>query len=283
MPTESTVNTVDIFTLAQAQRVASMLGVDPAQLKAGDLVPRGWHFALIAGQTPRSMLRSDGFPGLGVPMPLLERPRLLLGQRSTTFQDDLQIGTRIQRHSTIASIVEKTGRNGPLSIVKVEHNLAQTADSHRVGSVVEAQTYFLAELPPQGGAAEAPTKLNAIEIPNGGERKVVTPDTLMLFQYSALGFNTHRIHFDHDYATRIEGHLDLVVNGGLATLLATEFLRVDLGRKVKTLTARHLAPLYVNRPLTLFAPDLNDTPAQMLLIDCDGVVAAELVITFDEL
>lgn len=285
MPTASVVNTVDMFTLAQAQRVAAMLGVELGWLTPGDPVPRGWHFALIAGQTPRKLLRSDGFPGLGVAMPEMGRPRLLLGQRSTTFHADLQIGAPIRRQSTIASIVDKIGRNGPLSIVKVEHNLIQEANlPTEIGSIVEAQTYFLASLPPPSeAAAEAAPKTAAVEMPTNGLRKVVTPDDLMLFQYSALGFNTHRIHFDRDYAMRVERHPDLVVNGGLATLLATEFLRVDLGRKLKTLTARHLAPLYVNRPLTIFAPELSDAQARMLLIDCDGVVAAELVITFDEL
>lgn len=267
--------TVDIFTLAQARRVAVMLGIDPQAFSAGDPVPRGWHFALLAGETPRAGLRSDGFPGLGIVMPELNLPRLLLGQRSTTFQSDLRIGAPVTRHSAIASIVEKTGRGGPLAIVKVDHSLC-SGDTQP--QVVEVQTYFLAGLP---SAAEAAPKPAPSQLPTCGVTKVVTPDDLMLFQYSALGFNTHRIHFDRDYATRVEGHPDLVVNGGLATLLATEFLRIDLGRRVKTLTARHLSPLYVNRPLTLFASDLAAPETRMQLVDCDGVVAADLVISFD--
>ena len=92
----------------------------------------------------------------------------------------------------------------------------------------------------------------------------------MLFQYSALGFNTHRIHFDRDYAREVEGHPDLVVNGGLATLLATEFLRRDLGRHLTSMSARHLAPLYVNRPMTIRwqpgAPGLGN----LFLLDDSG-------------
>lgn len=285
MSPSSSVEAVDIFTLSQARRVAAMLDIDPLQFTLGDPVPRGWHFALLAGETPRHSLRSDGFPGLGVAMPQLDRPRLLLGQRNTEFNGDLRVGAGIRRHSAIASIVDKVGRAGPLSIVKVTHNLSadDSAEGAR-GSVHETQSYFLTGLPPKDSAAgqATPKPLNSLTVFDG-ITKVVTPDDLMLLQYSALGFNTHRIHFDRDYARTVEGHPDLVVNGGLATLIATEFLRVDLGKTLKTLSAKHLAPLYVNRPLTIFAPELSDSGASVALIDFDGTVAAELVVTFDDL
>src|SRR3989338_211637 len=238
--------TVDIFTLAQVRRVAVMLGIDPQEFSEGDPIPRGWHFALLAGETPRHNLRSDGFPGLGVPMPQLGLPRLLLGQRNTSFHADLRIGTPVTRQSALTSVVEKVGRNGPFAIVKVEHILA-AVEAHP--EVTETQTYFLA-----GPTAEPSAKSAPMILPAGGFSQVVRPDDLLLFQYSALGFNTHRIHFDRDYATR-----------------------------VKTLTARHLAPLYVNRPLTIVAPDLTAPEVRLHLLDEGGSVAAELGITLDEL
>jgi 3-methylfumaryl-CoA hydratase len=272
----SAVKMDDILTLAQVRRVAVMLGIDPLDLSNGSPLPRGWHFALLAGETPRQSLRSDGFPGLGVPMPQLDRPRLLLGQRTSSFSGQLRVGAAVTRESGVASITEKVGKAGPLSIVKVEHVLSGEDGSP---AVEEAQTYYLAGLPAAGAAAGEPaTVAPAPE----GVGKVVTPDDLMLFQYSALGFNTHRIHFDRDYA-RTEGHPDLVVNGGLASLLATEFLRVDLGKTVKSLSARHMAPLYVNRPLTILMTEPTETGAKVLLLDHAGVVAAELGVTFDDL
>lgn len=280
----SAVDTVDVFTSAQARRVAAMLDMDPQGLAFGDKVPRGWHFAMLAGETPRQALRTDGFPGLGVVMPQLDRPRLLLGQRVTNFEADIVIGTPIRRHSAIASIVEKDGRSGPLSIVNIEHVLSSGRAADGAGSVRESQTYYLAGLPPaEARVVDTPTVRSAPAIPNGGQGKVVTPDDIMLFQYSALGFNTHRIHFDRDYARTVEGHPDLVVNGGLATLLATEFLRTDLGKKLKSLSARHLAPLYVNRPLTILVAELTHAAAALRLFDSNGVIAAEIGVTFDVL
>jgi 3-methylfumaryl-CoA hydratase len=275
----SAVEAGDILTLAQVRRVAVMLGIDPMNLMDGDPLPRGWHFCMLAGETPRQLLRSDGFPGLGVAMPQLDRPRLLLGQRTFSLQGQLRIGAPFRRVSRIVSIVEKVGKTGPLSIVKVEHVLSGDDGS---AAVEESQTYYLAGLPSAGTTSAEPPKTAPTPTPEG-VGKVVTPDDLMLFQYSALGFNTHRIHFDRDYATRVEGHPDLVVNGGLATLLATEFLRVDLGKTVKSLSARHMAPLYVNRPLTIQMTEPTETGAKVLLLDNGGVVAAELGVTFDDL
>jgi 3-methylfumaryl-CoA hydratase len=271
------VKTDDVLPLSLARRVAVMLGVDPLQLSEGAPLPRGWHFALLAGETSKQSLRSDGFPGLGVAMPQLDRPRLLLGQRTSNFPGQLRIGAPFRRESHISSIVEKIGKAGPLSIVKVEHVLSG-ADG--LPTVEEAQTYYLAGLPVSGGTAVEPAK--PAPTPEG-VGKVVTPDDLMLFQYSALGFNTHRIHFDRDYATRVERHPDLVVNGGLASLLATEFLRVDLGKTVKSLSSRHMAPLYVSRPLTILVTETSETGAKVLLLDDAGGVAAELGVTFDDL
>lgn len=261
-----------------------MLGIDPRHMRAEAPIPRGWHFALFAGQTPRHSLRSDGFPGLGVAMPQLDRPRLLLGQRSTVFHGDFPVGASIRRHSAVASVIEKTGKTGPLSIVRVEHSLS-TVDPTFAGqaSVQESQTYYLAGLPDLKAAAAPKPDAASPAITADGPSKTITPDDLMLFQYSALGFNTHRIHFDRDYAQRVEGHPDLVVNGGLASLLAMEYLRVDLGMTLKSLTAKHLAPLYANRPLTLNMTQRTAAGATLNIHDCDGKVAAELVVTFDDL
>ena len=86
---------------------------------------------------------------------------------------------------------------------------------------------------------------------------LVVPDETLLFQYSALGFNSHRIHIDREHARKVEGFPDLVVNGGLATLLLTEFLRRDLGVTPAAIAVRHVAPLYCNRAVTLAADQVG--------------------------
>jgi len=235
-------------TLATVRRVAAMLDLEPDQLITGAPLPRGWHFVLLAADTRRCALRADGFPGLGVPMPDLGLPRLMLGGRTVTFHQDIPIGSTLMRRSAVRSILRKTTASGPMAVVTLAHDLCIAPQSEP--AVVETQTYLL--LAPRTPGSMAPEAAPGAAV-SAAHLKTVVPDQTLLFQYSALGFNSHRIHIDRDHARQIEGFPDLVVNGGLATLLLTEFLRCDLGVTPAAIAVRHVAPLYCKRPVTLAA------------------------------
>ena len=223
-----------------------MLDQDPDAWSEGDLLPRGWQFILLGADTRRAALRSDGFPGLGVPLPDLGLPRLLLGGRTMRFEGDIQVGASLRRESRVEKLACKETANGPMAVVTLAHKLYLAGASSPV--LVETQTYVL--LGTQSGDRKAP---EAAMLRPPATTKRVVPDATMLFQYSALGFNSHRIHLDRAFARETEGFPDLVVNGGLATLLLTEFLRIELGGTLTALTARHVAPLFCDRPLLLGA------------------------------
>jgi 3-methylfumaryl-CoA hydratase len=230
------------------RRVAAMLDLDPDGMTDGELLPRGWHFILLGAESRRSDLRADGFPGFGVPMPDLGLPRLLIAGRTVEFNGDIVIGALIQRTSFIKSITRKTSSSGPMAVVTVQHELRSTPQAPP--AVVESQTFVL--LAAQNAVADAgpPGPMPA------GLRKTMIPDETLLFQFSALGFNSHKIHIDRDHARKVEGLPDLVVNGGLTTLLLTELLRTDLKQTPARITARYSAPLFCHRPMTLAAePD----------------------------
>jgi 3-methylfumaryl-CoA hydratase len=234
-------------SVATARRVAAMLDLEPDDITAASVLPRGWHFVLLAADARRSALRSDGFPGLGVPMPDLGLPRLMLGGRTVSFLQDIPIGATVMRASAVRTIVRKTTASGSMAVVTLAHELRVAERSEP--ALVETQTYLL--LPPRVADAAAPDaeRLAPVQV----HTKTIVADETLLFQYCALGFNSHRIHWDRDYARKVEGFPDLVVNGGLATLLLTEFLRRDLGVTPAAISVRHVAPLYCNRPITLAA------------------------------
>lgn len=240
------VSRIEHCGISAVRRVAAMLDLDPDMCCEGDPLPRGWHFILLGADTRRGALRADGFPGLGVPLPDLGLPRLLLGGRSVTFHGDIAIGSSLRRESRVQSISRKTGANGPMAVVTLEHALFPAGAVAPV--LTETQTYILlgqpASLPPADGPG--------LPWPATHSRRVV-PDNTLLFQYSALGFNSHRIHLDRTFARETEGFPDLVVNGGLTTLLLTEMLRTTVGRSPARLRARHLAPLFCDRPVLLTA------------------------------
>lgn len=243
-----TVSRVEVCSVAAARRVAAMLDLDPEGIEEGEPLPRGWHFTLLGADTRRSELRGDGFPGLGVPMPDLGLSRLLLGGRTVSYRHDIPIGTPLQRISSIKNLTQKSTQSGSMAVVTIQHELHVSKDV--AAAVVETQTYLM--LAPREGVLNDDRAEQLLPIPAGRSRTVI-PDETLLFQYSALGFNSHKIHLDRAYARDVEGFPDLVVNGGLATLLLTEFLRKELALIPASLSVRHIAPLFCGRVVTLTA------------------------------
>lgn len=254
-------------SVAVARRVAAMLGCDPTPLIEGTPLPRGWQFVLLGADTPRSELRSDGFPGLGVPMPNLGLPRLMLGGRSVRYFKDISVGATVRRISSIKNLVEKSTPAGPIAIVDIAHELAVNDEV----AIEETQTYLLLSAQRSSSAgASVPGDAS-----HGEVEKVLVPDATLLFQYSALGFNSHKIHIDRAYARDVEGFPDLVVNGGLTTLLMTEFISNDVKASLVSFKTKHLAPLYCDRPIRLTA-ERRDDKLYVVAQDDHGVVAAKM-------
>lgn len=254
--------------LAAVRRVAAMLDLDPEEIREGAPLPRGWHFILLGADTRRSALRSDGFPGLGVPMPDLRLPRLMLGSRTVTFHGDIPIGASLKRTSSVKNLRQKETDSGGMAIVTIGHEL--TLKGHTAPVLAETQTYLLlpaASFSPPGTDKHPPAVAARL--------KTAFPDDTLLFQYSALGFNSHKIHIDRTHAKDVEGFPDLVVNGGLVTLLLTEFIRTDLLQTPKAIRVRHLAPLFSSRPITLGA-DRNGDAWHLKAFDDNNIHAVDM-------
>ena len=260
-------------SLSSVRRVASMLDLDSIDLTTGGALPRGWQFLLLGADTKRSALRTDGFPGLGVPMPDIGLPRLMIGGRSVEFVRDIAIGSEVQRTSGVQSVVRKENAAGSMAVVTVRHEL-RTPDSIDP-ALVETQTYML-----MPARSEPITSMDVVTLPlpAADHQKTVVPDETLLFQYSALGFNSHKIHLNREYAREAEGFPDLVVNGGLSTLLLTEFLRRELDAIPTSLKVRYSAPLFCDRPVTLIA-DQTGSGWRLKALDEHNRVAIEMEVT----
>ena len=110
--------------------------------------------------------------------------------------------------------------------------------------------------------------------------RTLVPDSVLLFRYSAVTFNSHRIHYDADYVRRTEGYPDLVMNGGLMTLLLWELATASSGRKLKSSSSRNLKALFVNRPITLRGQPAQNK-AHMWALDAEGDLAIEADLEFE--
>ena len=263
------IHSTELCSLTMVKRIAAMLDLPSGSFSAGDLLPRGWHFFLLAGETRRSALRSDGFPGLGVPIPDLGLPRLLLGGRTVSYLGDIAIDTVVERTSFVKKITEKTSASGPMAIVTIQHELRPVSATSP--AIVETQTYILLS-----GKSGSITAENTTGMPiMAKHQKPIVPDETLLFQYSALGFNSHKIHLDRDYTRTVEGLPDLVVNGGLTTLLLTEFIRTELGLELTDITVKHIAPLFCGRTMTL-AADRSESGWQLRVFDDNNKVTVTM-------
>lgn len=253
-----------------ASRIACLLGSTdyPA---AGDPLPVGWHFPLVDCLVPRGLLRVDGYPGLGLPLEAHEFPRLLAAGRQIEVHGSIHVGAPLVRTSTVISEDRKIGSDGEMLLLTVRHEIGEAAANP---SIVEHQTYIVTE-------GRYRPRVTA-QRPGPADRLVqsVTPDATMLFQFSALSFNSHRIHLDCDYARDVEGYPDLVVNGGLTTLLMCESARNELTTPIRTLSVRNRAPLFCDRPIAFY---FRKSVAGARILACDeaGGVAAEMEIKTD--
>jgi 3-methylfumaryl-CoA hydratase len=256
----------EICALPIVRRVAAMLDKEPDLMELGSPLPRGWQFVLLGADTKRSKLRQDGFPGLGVSMPNQGLSRILLGGRSVQFLIDIPIGASVQRMSSIENIKKRSGPDGEMAIVDVGHRLSVDGEL----AIVETQTYFLFP----GGRVRSQHAVNAEPAPNGLVATFI-PDETLLFQYSALGFNSHKIHIDKVYATEVEGFPGLVVNGGLITLLMTEFIRERQQVVLNHIKTKHFAPLFSGNPVNVVSHRLGDG-WRVDAFDQNGILAVQM-------
>ena len=249
--------TDDVCALPLARRLAAMLNSDPASLREGDPLPRGWHVMLFNVPTQQSQLRQDGAASLGVTLPDIGLPRLMMGGRQTHFMGDIPIGAHVRRETRQGGVQMKQGRSGRFALIKVE--LSIFVGDAREAAVVETQDYVLREASTAAPAtAQAPSPAAApIPVPIAASTpdatRTLVPDEALLFRYSSITDNPHRIHYDLAYATGVEGYPALVVNGSIPTMFLLELFRSTAGREPVSLISRNVAPMFCGHPLHLNA------------------------------
>jgi 3-methylfumaryl-CoA hydratase len=237
---EASTETIDPVRVAA---LAATLDL-PSAPAMGEPLPPGWQWLFFNPIVRRSGLGADGHPKRGGFLPPIDLPRRMWAGSRITYREPLIVGRPASRRSRITQIADKTGRRGPLWFVTVEH--VTSMDDREC--VIEQQDIVYRGATPPGAPAPTPE-----QAPQGATWEAsVDPDTTLLFRYSALTFNGHKIHYDQQYAQREEGYPDLVVHGPLAATLLQQFaLQQHPGRRLATFNFRGVYPLHVGRPFTL--------------------------------
>ena len=223
--------------------LAATLDVPCSASSRGDPIPPGWHWLYFLEAKRPSELGPDGHPRRGGFLPPVPLPRRMWAGGRLAFHEPLRIGDPLERESEIVSITAKHGKTGPLVFVTVRHTVAAGGRL----AVVEEHDIVYRE-------AAKPTDLPLQPRPapsSASWRREVAPDSVMLFRYSALTFNGHRIHYDLDYARNEEHYPGLIVHGPLQTMLMLELCRVHDARPVKKLDYRAMHPIFHTERFTV--------------------------------
>lgn len=232
---------IDVRT---ARLMQALLDETPS-LKEGDELPHLWHWPFFGPETQTNDLGDDGHPELGGELPDLGAPRRMWAAGKLAFTSPIVIGDIVERRTKIESIEAKSGSSGMLYFLKLLHTHYRAAEK-----LMEEEQTLVYRQPPTVGDS-VPAKSRKSDEPSTRSQSVV-PSTGLLFRYSALTFNTHRIHYDREYAKNVEGYPALVVHGQLiATLLLKFWREVRETDSIESFSFRSVSPLFDSQQFNL--------------------------------
>jgi len=234
----------DVITAAPVKAMSAALDRDDPPPAAGQALPPLWHWLYFLPSDRQSEIGADGHPKRGSFLPPVTLPRRMWAGGRLQFLAPLRIGDALRRTSRIADISSKRGKTGPLVFVRVRHEIA----SGDTLALTEEHDIVYREAPQAGAAADPPP-----QAPTGEQfGRSVTPDPVLLFRYSALTFNGHRIHYDRSYVTEVEGYPGLVVHGPLIATLLVDLLRRERPEaRLSTFAFRAMSPLFDTAPFSV--------------------------------
>jgi len=247
--------------------LAATLDLDTAPGN-GDPLPPLWHWLGFLPCDRACDLGDDGHPHRGGFLPPVPLPRRMWAGSQFEFHRPLQVGATAERVSTVRSVDLKTGRSGALVFVRVEHVLQDAS-----GPLLTEWHDIVYRESPTPGSAPPPAKPAP---DNTVWTWGIEPDPVLLFRYSALTFNGHRIHYDRSYATDVEGYPGLIVHGPLQATLLLELLRREHPEAtVTTFSFRALRPVFDTAPITVCGRPGDDGAVRLWIADADGALAMD--------
>ena len=265
-----TEETTDVVTAAPLACLAATLDRDDPEPVAGDPVPPGGHWLYFLPRTRHSDLDVNGHAKKGDFLPPVPLTRRMWAGGRITFAGPLRVGDEIRRRSEVADISAKEGKSGPLVFVLVRHEISGPEGP----AIVEEHDIVYRGAPPEGARTKATVSPTA-DPPRGAVwQRAINPDPMLLFRYSALIFNGHRIHYDRDYVTREEGYPGLIVHGPLiATLLMDLCRRENPKAPLSRFDYRARGAIFDNGPFTVAGSPEDGGKAALWALDHDGAVA----------
>lgn len=271
----------DLISAAPVMALAATLDRDEDYPRHGDAVPALGHWLFFLPMARQSEIDRDGHAKRGGFLPPIPLPRRMFAGSRIDFHAPLRIGEPSRRVSEIANVSKKDGRSGTLVFVLLRHRIFGPDGL----KVTEEQDIVYRDEAPAAAAGQsrsAPAKAPAAPAPAAAWSRTVHADPVMLFRFSALTFNGHRIHYDRSYAIEVEGYPGLVVHGPLTAMLLIDLCRRERPNAViRRFSFRAMRPLFDTAPFTVAgAPAADGCSARLWAQDAGGVVGMEADVQF---
>ena len=240
----------------------------------GDPLPPIWHWCYFLEAAPQSILGPDGHPPRGGFLPPVALPRRMFAGGRSKFTAPLRIGAPARQTVEIKSVVEKEGRSGQLCFVTVTY----TTEQEGTTCIEEERDYVYRE---EGAPVSAPEPTELAPVPEGSWSRTITPNPVMLFRYSALTFNGHRIHYDQPYVTQVEHYPGLIVHGPLIATSLLELVRRNQERPVVGFSFQARSPIFDLAPFRVVATPGEGDDVDLKAEGPDGTLCMQATATLD--
>ncbi|HTP96422.1 MAG TPA: MaoC family dehydratase N-terminal domain-containing protein [Burkholderiales bacterium] len=262
----------DVITPWPVRAMTATLDRNDPLPAPGEPIPLGWHWFYFLEAAPASVLAADGHPRRGGFMPPVQLPRRMWAGGRIEFRRALRMGEAARRESEIVAVTPKSGRSGDMVFVTVRHTILGSGE---ITAVEETDIVYRDAA--RSGAASAPRPAPA----QAAWCRTLAPDAALLFRYSALIFNAHRIHYDHRYVTHEEGYPGLIVHGPLQATLLLDLCRRHSPRPLAQFDYRASGPLFDTEDFSVNGnPAADGASAELWTASASGSLAMSATARF---
>jgi 3-methylfumaryl-CoA hydratase len=265
----------DVVTAAPIKAMICTFDRDERVPAPGEPIAPGWHLCFLHSFARRAALSKDGAAAEGGVLPRIPLPRRMYAGSTFTFDGDIRMGDKLRRELEFTDIQLRQGSTGTLIVTTQTRRIF----TPRGLALSEAANTVFREEVKAGEKSGVPVREAA---PAGAPwRRTITPDPVMLFRYSAVTFNPHRIHYDRTYCLEVEGYPGLVVHGPFAQQCLFDLLRDSMpGRRVNTFSVRARAPLFDTAPFDVIGrPTKDGNGAELWTVTPKGTIATQATAT----
>lgn len=261
----------DSMAPEQLQRFEALMNRDPGSVSDGTELPHCAHWVYFTDAIPYSDIGVDGHERKGDFLPPVELPKRMWAGGSLEFKKPLKAGTPAEKKSTIISIDEKEGKTGKLCFVTIRHQISSLGTI----AIDEVQKLVYREGSEEGAH---PIRTEPLDI-DPDWKKTIKPDSVQLFRFSALTFNSHRIHYDLDYVKKLEGYPNLVVHAPFILLLLLDAFKHKYdGKLIEHLEYSAIGPIYLGEQMTISGKSVDNHKAELRACGTEGKIAMKVSI-----